>query len=320
MVSRTDSNYIHFPHLKTAEETWEYAEKVATEVSMLFPKPIKLEFEAVIYWRFFILTKKRYMYKSCLDDGVVDDKVGKKGVLLARRDTSVFIRNLYERLIMKIFDNEHRDDILYYIIEQFNKLCSNSFSYKDFVVTKSVGGINNMEHMPHIDASGKIVPNKIKIGDYTIPKLPTDPKLREEQLKKKNVSSDKEYYEKCLPAQVQLAEKMRNRGQPVQVGSRLEFLVTDIDNHQGKQYDKLESIDYFLQHSQSLKVDFFYYIKIAINSIDEILNIAFDKDDEKYKFRFKKDFILEQYNFRYKVRRKVLEELTNLFRTKITFT
>ena len=35
-----NSNYIHFPHLKTAEETWEYAEKVATEVSMLFPKPI----------------------------------------------------------------------------------------------------------------------------------------------------------------------------------------------------------------------------------------------------------------------------------------
>jgi DNA polymerase elongation subunit (family B) len=259
------------------------------------------------------------MYRSCLDDGVVGDKVGKKGVLLARRDTSVFIRNLYEQIIMKIFDSEHRDDILYYIIEQFNKLCSNSFPYKDFVVTKSVGSINNMEQVPHIDASGKIVPNKIKIGDYTIPKLPTDPKLREEQLKKKNATTEREYYEKCLPAQVQLAEKMKNRGQPVQVGSRLEFLVTDIDNHQGKQYDKLESIEYFVQHSQSLKVDFFYYIKIAINSIDEILNIAFDKDDEKYKYRFKKDFILEQYNFRYKVRRKVLEELTNLFRTKISF-
>jgi intein/homing endonuclease len=46
-----NSNYIHFPHLKTAKETWDYAEKVSQEVSMLFPKPIKLEFEAVIYWR-----------------------------------------------------------------------------------------------------------------------------------------------------------------------------------------------------------------------------------------------------------------------------
>jgi len=37
----TDSNYINFPHLKTAEECWDYAEKVAAEVSALFPPPIK---------------------------------------------------------------------------------------------------------------------------------------------------------------------------------------------------------------------------------------------------------------------------------------
>ena len=61
MVQRTDSNYIHFPHLKTAKETWDYAEKVSQEVSMLFPKPIKLEFEAVIYWR---LTNKVKSLKS----------------------------------------------------------------------------------------------------------------------------------------------------------------------------------------------------------------------------------------------------------------
>ena len=38
----TDSNYISFPHLKNAEECWDYAEKVAVEVSALFPKPISL--------------------------------------------------------------------------------------------------------------------------------------------------------------------------------------------------------------------------------------------------------------------------------------
>ena len=48
-------------HLKTAKETWDYAEKVSQEVSMLFPKPIKLEFEAVIYWR---LTNKVKSLKS----------------------------------------------------------------------------------------------------------------------------------------------------------------------------------------------------------------------------------------------------------------
>ena len=312
-----NSNYIHFPHLKTAEESWDYAIKVATEVSKLFPPPMKLDFEEVIYRRFFILTKKRYMYKSCGREGIVSDKVGKKGVLLARRDTSVFIRNLYEQIIMKIFDKEDRDDILYFIIQQFNKLCSNSFPYKDFVVTKSVGDTHNMQPIQHFDEKGK---EKVKIGDYIVPKLPTDKKEREEQFKKKNVSTEKEYYEKCLPSQVQLAEKMKNRGKPVQVGSRLEFLISDIDNHQGKQYDKLESIDYFLDHSDVLKVDFFYYIKIGINSIDEILNIAFQKDNEmRYKYKFKMDFVQEQYNFRYKIRRKVLDEIKSLFKPKLVF-
>jgi DNA polymerase elongation subunit (family B) len=37
----TDSNYIHFPKLKTAHESWDHAEMVAEQVSKLFPKPIK---------------------------------------------------------------------------------------------------------------------------------------------------------------------------------------------------------------------------------------------------------------------------------------
>lgn len=36
-----NSNYIHFPKLKTAHESWDHAEMVAQEVSKLFPKPIK---------------------------------------------------------------------------------------------------------------------------------------------------------------------------------------------------------------------------------------------------------------------------------------
>jgi len=324
-----NSNYIHFPHIKTAQESWDYSIMVADEVSKLFPKPIKLEFEEAIYWRFFILTKKRYMYRSCGRDGVVSDKIGKKGVLLARRDSSVFVRNLYEQLIMKIFDRQDRDDILFFVIEQFNKLCSNSFPYKDFVVTKSVGGTNNF-HMSddnclidgdscletYVDEKGK---SKIKIGDYIVPVLPKDKKEFEKQLKLKDASTIKEYYERCLPAQVQLAEKMKRRGQIVQSGSRIEYLITDIENHTGKQFEKIESIDYFKNHSNILTIDFFYYMKIAINSIDEILNIAFSKEKPDIKYKFKKDFINEQYNFRYKVRRKVLEQIKNLSNPSIKF-
>ena len=93
----TDSCYIHFPNLETSKECWDWALYVEREVSDLFPRPMKLEFEEAIYWRFFILTKKRYMALSCGEDGILDDKIEKKGVLLARRDNSRFIRDFYEK-------------------------------------------------------------------------------------------------------------------------------------------------------------------------------------------------------------------------------
>ena len=97
-------------------------ESVAASVSNLFPPPMKLEFEEAIYWRFFILSKKRYMAISCGRDGILSDNIEKKGVLLARRDNSKFVRDLYEQIIMKIFDKEGQDNTLYFIINYLNDL------------------------------------------------------------------------------------------------------------------------------------------------------------------------------------------------------
>lgn len=303
----TDSNYIHFPHLKTAQESWDFAELVAEEVSELFPKPIKLDFEAVIYSRFFILTKKRYMYKSCGRDGVVGEKIGKKGVLLARRDSSVFVRTLYEDVIKKIFNRVSKEDILYYILEELNKLCSNSLDYKKFVITKSVGNTDDLT--PTLVKNEKGV-DVLMMGDYKVPKLPTDPIEKAEQMEKKGATSEIDYYKKCLPAQVQLALKMRRRGHPVQSGTRLEYIITDIDKHDEKQYEKIEDFDYFKQFSSVLTVDFFYYLKVAINSLDEVLNIAFG---------VKLDFMKQQYLYRYRTRRKVLNDIRALSTPKLQF-
>lgn len=309
-----NSNYITFPHLTTAEESWNYAEKVADEISDMFPKPIKLEFEAAIYWQFFILTKKRYMYKSCGKDGVIDNKIGKKGVLLARRDNALIIRNIYEKLIDMIFNKNSRDEILYFLLQEINRICSNSVNHKEYVITKSVGDINNMTIVPFKDEKGKM---KAKIGNYIVPLLPKTEKEREKQFKLKEADNEREYYERCLPAVIQLTEKMRNRGQRVDVGSRLEYVITDI-GYDGKQYEKIEHIDYFLAHKDVLKINFLDYLKLMINPIDEALNVAFNKNIENG-YKFQKDFMLEQYNFRYKIRDKYINELKNLFNPKLAF-
>ena len=56
----TDSTYVYFPEVKGAKNLWNHALNVEQEVSSLFPRPMKLAFEEKIYWRYFILTKKRY--------------------------------------------------------------------------------------------------------------------------------------------------------------------------------------------------------------------------------------------------------------------
>ena len=307
----TDSNYIHFPHLTGAQETWDYALYVASEVTKLFPKPIELEFEEEIYSFFFILSKKRYMYRKCLRDGVVDKKIGKKGVLLARRDNSKFIRDTYETVISKIADDVPRDDILYYVNNQINELCAGVKPISDFVVTKSIGDSGGLIPEAFVNEKGV---KKAKVGDYTVPILSNDKKEREEQLAKKGADSVDEYYLLCLPAQVQLAERMRMRGQRVDPGTRLEYVVCDPENHTGKQYEKIESAEYLAKHKEYTNIDYMYYVKALINPLDQVLDVAYGNEKG-----YKKGFIDTQYKQRWKIRHKLMEELKDLFRPNLVF-
>lgn len=311
----TDSNYIVFPHLKTAQENWDYAEHVASEVTKLFPAPIKLEFEEEIYWRFFILTKKRYMYKKCGRDGVVEEKVGKKGVLLARRDNSVFIRNIYAKLIMMVFNRVGRDEILEYVINEINKLCRGDYPYKDFVITKSVGSHGDCQVVPFINEKGI---KKGKMGQYTVPLLSIEKKERERQFKLKNCCDPRDYYIRCLPAVVQLAERMRTRGYRVDPGTRLEYVITKQGGPKAKQYEKVEDVEYFKNHRTVLRIDYLYYLKLMTNPFDDVLNVLYHKEDNN-KYIFKKNFVLEQYKLRSKIRVKMHNELKSMFASKLIF-
>ena len=307
----TDSNYIHFPHLTGAKETWDYALHVASEVTKLFPAPIELEFEEEIYKFFFILSKKRYMYRKCLRDGVTDNKIGKKGVLLARRDNSKFVRDVYEDVVTKIADYKTRDEILYYVINELNVLCSGNKPYTDFVITKAVGDSGGLYAEAFENEKGI---RKAKVGDYTVPLLSSNKDEHDEQLSKKGADDDQEYYLLCLPAQVQLAERMRRRGQRVDPGTRLEYVVADPTNHTGKQYEKVESAEYLVKHSNLVKIDYLYYLKALVNPLDQVLDVAFGEDK-----KYKKGMVMDQYKFRWKIRAKLLEELKDLFRPKLKF-
>jgi len=312
----TDSNYVSFPHLKTPQECWDYAVKVSKEVTKLFPPPMALAFEKKNYWRYLILTKKRYMSLECDREGNFkkdkkgNQEISKKGVLLQRRDNCMFIRHVYGEVIMMIFNKMKKEDIILFLCDEINKLCSGSYPISDFTVTKSIGSIgkekDDEEYMIpcEVEEEKKII---YKIGDYKVKLLPTDEKSRLLQLKKKDCDTDPEYYLHCLPAQAQLAEKMKNRGKSVPAGSRIEYVITTNGGHNAKQYEKVEDYEYFKKHRTSLRIDYLYYLKQLTNPMDQVLNIIFGKDED-----YQKDFVLHQYQYRLRVRGKVLEKIESL--------
>jgi DNA polymerase elongation subunit (family B) len=309
----TDSNYIYFPQMQNrpSEELWDYSVRVAKEISALFPDPVKLEFEEAIYAFFFILTKKRYMYRAIGSrGGEISSKIGRKGVLLARRDNSKFVRDVYEGVISRIADNVPRDDILYWVLEQINLMFSGSKPRDDFIITKAVGDSGGFEAVAFVDEKGK---TKAKVGDYTVPLLPDkryEPEKYQEMLDKKGADNAQDFYMLCLPAQVQLAERMRRRGQRVDAGTRLEYVVTDPERHTAKQYEKVESADYYSKHSDIIRIDYYYYLNALATPLDQVLSVAYPEVG---------NFVANQYNYRWKIHYKCLKQLKDLFRPNLIY-
>lgn len=319
----TDSNYIHFPHLndKTPKEIWEYSEMVARKISELFPKPMSLSFEEKIYWKYLILTKKRYMSLVCDKNGNISKDIDKKGVLLSRRDNSEIIRKIYLEMILKIFNGVSKDDILIYLVDELNNILSHFYSYKLFIMTQSIGDmgvyftLNNFEKTQYIEDENNYVKSdkgkrKIKFGNYKIDPLPVEDSDRLSKFHLKDADNDSDYYLHSLPAQIQLAEKLRRRGTPVEVGTRLEYIVTTNGGINAKKYYKIESAEYFKQFKNILDVDYFYYIKQLIKSVDQVL---------KSMYGLKYDsFISNQYKLRIH-KNNMLNAIKKLNKTNIVF-
>jgi DNA polymerase elongation subunit (family B) len=267
----TDSALVTFPHLTNAQDVWTHAIEVSKAVSLHFPKPMYLEFEETIYWRFLVLTKKRYMTISCDEHGVISDKITNKGVLLKRRDTAKIVRIIYEKLVFKILHRRPESEIFETLREQLNLLCSGAVPLDNFVITKSVGNIDQLRLSTHTET-------KHKYGDYIVPILHEDTK--EKLLVKKGASTADEFYQASLPGPVQLALKMRARGQPISSGSRVSYVITRHGGMKARMSEKMEEFEYFQRHHPRTYIEQMYYMKSLVNPLDELLYIIYGT--EKY--------------------------------------
>jgi len=309
----TDSCYIHFPQFDKADKLWDFCLEVEEDISSIFPPPMRMAFEEVIYWQFLILTKKRYMYLDCGRDGKVAEKIGKKGVLLARRDNSAFIRMIYEEVVEMIFKKCRWVDVMKHVCDRFNNLCSGFFSHRDFVITKGIGEISEYAVMSKTVLNTDPKKRKKQIDDYyiechvcdylnlpsgsDIPKCSILLSYYENIEPTKFSQEEKETFRRklgdccwlCaieewrarkrgLPAHIQLAEKLRRRGQRVDAGERLEYIVTNMDNVKAKLWRKLEHPDYFKSRTTAMNVDYHYYLKLLSVQLDQLIDVAYSQE------------------------------------------
>jgi DNA polymerase elongation subunit (family B) len=283
----TDSTMVQFEGFDTTEELWDHCLMVEKKVEEIFVKPMKLEFEEKIYKQFFIITKKRYMATVCGRDGVVDDTIMKKGVMTARRDNCSFNRRVYDNMIQGVFAAQEKEDLLESIVNTVLSLLQKGVKVKQLVITKSVGTVDKYKNKPLPEDETKLLKKLSELWKRcNFGPLPRLVKDRKEILLDEGVLHTLTQAHKLmsLPAQVQLAERMRARGMRVDDGSRLEYIILDTGIPLHKQGDKLESPDYFRERSSILRIDYLYYVKLLINPIDQVLGIKYGLGE------FMKDF------------------------------
>lgn len=304
VASDTDSTYFSFKDINDSAKLWDHAIFVADEISKLFPPPMKIEFEDAIYKKFLILTKKRYMYQSASRDGTIKPEIGKRGVVLNRRDNSAFIRNTYENVVKIIFENTHTTDVLKEkvissLIQDIDGMFNHTFPIEDFVITKSTGDYGNLRPQYFLNEKGL---HRATLGQYNVPFL-TDEIKEEEGIQTPEEESN--WYLDKLPAHIQLLEKIKRRGTMCNEGSRLEYVIVETNNLKDKQSAKIETVGYYRKNKGILNLDYLYYLHRLINPIDQILEVIFGL----------KDFMKNIYTNRV-LKKKLTMQLTDLFSPK----
>jgi DNA polymerase elongation subunit (family B) len=283
IVKNTDSVYVNFPefHDKQCSELWDFCEKVEKEINSLFMKPMHLSFESAIYERFLILTKKRYICLKADKDGHISDKLTIRGVLLTRRDNADIIRQIYKDTVMAILYKNDKNEILENILSRIEDLFIMKNALASYIITKSIGDV----------------------GDYKVRPLSDDVQKRTKRLKDLHCNNEEDYKLKSLPANVQLSEKMRRRGKLITAGQRIEYVVTNMDKHNGKQFEKIEDCDYVIEHGDLINIDSLYYLKLMSTPMDELLYVGLNIKDyvsQQYKWRLGKWKCMNELKFYFK--------------------
>lgn len=276
----TDSIYCHLSTKPDAQSVWALARVIEKEFVQLFPPPMKLVFEDKLYKTFLILTKKRYMAYTCNEQGVVDDKLTIRGVLLARRDNCKWIREVYESMVRLIMENRSWRTVEQIFLDSVVALFTRQIPFQKFIITKSVGSEYKIKELPREMAKLKKRLEDLRIRAVFTTEVDVDAINKTFQTKNPSpLPWVREYIDKTKPAHVQLADKMARRGHPVEAGSRIEFVIVDHPNPRARQFEKIEDPLYCHRHGDLVHIDCLYYLQSMCKPMDQLLEVVYQKKD-----------------------------------------
>lgn len=118
---------------------------------------------------------------------------------------------------------------------------------------------------------------------------------------------------KSDPVHIHVARKMIKRGQPVEDGARIEYVLLDKGETKYSKSvrvaEKAEDVGYYLEHKDILKIDFLTYLqRQCMIPIDELLGVGLKIEG----------FVEQQFNLRLQ-KKKYIFSLNDLFSPKLTF-
>ena len=261
----TDSVYVLFKNVSLTELE-SHCLRVSEEVSAQFPAPMKLEYEGKIYLVLFLMSKKRYAF---LAQGRAELEY--KGILLKRRDSARLICSFYKRILLLMMDAQSRTVIEAAFFECLNILASGAAPAAEFALTTSIKDIDDLSLRDKNST-------KMYCGQYVVSRLHDDPKKRAAQLKRKRMESEDNFHLRSLPNQVQLAIKMRERGQHIQSGARISMLY--VKNRELK----VEELEYFNTHCCRRYIDTTHYVELFLTPVQELFTAYFEQEELRASF------------------------------------
>jgi DNA polymerase zeta len=132
----TDSLFIHLKG-RTRDEAFEIGKEIASTITEMNPRPIKLKFEKV-YHPCVLLAKKRYVGFKYESPNQTTPDFDDKGIETVRRDGTPAIQKIQEKALKILFRTADLSQVKYYFQSQCSKLMRGRVSIQDFIFAREV--------------------------------------------------------------------------------------------------------------------------------------------------------------------------------------